>query len=64
MRPRPPRPRRLRLRRLAVLRVLTRPRAAARLLEALADEATVQDLAVHAVINACAQVHYGPSWRR
>jgi hypothetical protein len=54
----------LRLRRLAVLRVLLRPRTAARLLEDLAAEAATAKLACHVVIEACAQVHYSPSWRR
>jgi hypothetical protein len=53
-----------RLRRLAVLRVLIRPRAAARLLQDLADDAATYRLGCDVVIKACAQVHYSPSWRR
>lgn len=51
----PPRP--LRLRRAAVLRVMLRPRAAARLLEALAAEADMCRAAVGVVIRACALTH-------
>lgn len=54
----------VRLRRAAVLRVLLRPRAAARLLGALAAEADMNRVAVGVVIRACAAVHYSPEWRR
>lgn len=57
----PPMP--LRLRRLGVLRVMLRPRAAARLLEGLAAEADMRRYAAGVVIKACAVVHYSPSWR-
>lgn len=60
--PRPPRP--LRLRRFAVLRVMLRPRAAARVLAALAAEAGMNRVAVGVVLRACAEVHYSPGWRR
>jgi hypothetical protein len=56
-------PRPLRLRRGAALRVLLRPRAAARLLEQLAAEADVNHVAIGVLLRACAQVHYSPSWR-
>jgi hypothetical protein len=58
------RPRRLRLRRLTVLRVFLRPRAAARLLAVLADRAVTYETGCVVLIEACAQVHYSPSWRR
>jgi hypothetical protein len=51
----PPRP--LRLRRLAVLRVLARPRRAARLLQALAAEADLNRLAAGRAIRVCAVFH-------
>jgi hypothetical protein len=57
----PPQP--LRLRRGAILRVMLRPRRAARLLEGLAAQAEVNRAAVGVVIKACARVHYDPSWR-
>ena len=53
----------LRLRRLTVLRVLLRPRAA-RALALLADEAATYEHACDVVVRACATVHYSPSWRR
>jgi hypothetical protein len=56
-----PRPRRLRLRRLAVL---LRPRAAARLLQVLADEAVNYETGCIVLIETCAKVHYSTSWRR
>jgi hypothetical protein len=51
----PPRP--LRLRRLAVLRVLAHPLAAARALDHLADESDQYRRAVGSVIRACASTH-------
>jgi hypothetical protein len=56
--------RRVRLRRLAVLRVLFRPFAAARLLQGLADDAATYRMATHVAIRACVQVHYHPDWGR
>ncbi len=50
-------PRPLRLRRGGALRVLLRPRAAARLLEALAAEADVKRCAVGVALRACAYAH-------
>jgi hypothetical protein len=47
----------LRLRRLAVVRVMLRPRAAARLLGALADEADVRRYAIGVILTACAEWH-------
>ena len=58
----PPRP--LRLRRGGALRLMLRPRAAARLLEGLAAEAEMNRYAAGVVIRACAAVHYSPAWRR
>jgi len=51
----PPRP--LRLRRFTALRILFRPRATARLLGALADEADMRRVAAGVVIKACAAWH-------
>jgi hypothetical protein len=51
----PPRP--LRLRRLAILRVMLQPRAAARALALLADDAEMNRRAAGAVIRACAATH-------
>jgi hypothetical protein len=51
----PPRP--LRLRRLALLRVILRPRAACLLLEGLAYHADINRLAALGVIHACALHH-------
>jgi hypothetical protein len=51
----PPRP--LRLRRLAVLRILVRPRAAALLLAALAEQADLNRCAVGVTLRACARWH-------
>jgi hypothetical protein len=51
----PPRP--LRLRRAAVLRVMLRPRAAARALALLAEEADTNHRAAGAVLRACAATH-------
>ena len=50
-------PRRRQLRRLAVLRVMLRPRAATRLLAELAGQADVHRVAVGVVIKACAATH-------
>jgi hypothetical protein len=50
-------PRRLQLRRLAVLRILAHPFAAARLLGALAEEAEMSRRSVGAVIRACTVAH-------
>ena len=50
-------PRLLRLRRFAVLRILIRPRATARLLGALAAEADMRRYAAGVVIKACAAWH-------
>jgi hypothetical protein len=55
--------RRVRLRRLAVLRVLFRPFAAARLLQGLADDAATYRMATHVVITACVHAHYHPGQR-
>lgn len=49
--------RRLRLRRLAAVRVMLRPRATARLLGVLADQADMNRAAVGAVLRACAHAH-------
>lgn len=57
-------PRPLRPRRLAALRVLLHPRAAVRLLDALAAEAAIREHACHVLIRACAEVHHSPPWRR
>jgi hypothetical protein len=54
----PPRP--LRLRRLAVLRVMLRPRAAARALAVLADDAEMNRRAVGTALRACAVWHEAP----
>ena len=48
---------RLRLRRMAVLRVLAHPVAAARLLDVLADEADVGRYGIGVIIKACAEHH-------
>jgi len=58
----PPRP--LRLRRGAALRIMLRPRAAARLLQDLADGADTYRLAVGVVVEACALFHHAPRGRR
>lgn len=50
-------PRPLRLRRLALLWILLRPRAASRLLEDLAAEADMYRVAVGVVLAACALCH-------
>lgn len=47
----------LRLRRFAVLRVMLRPRAAARLLDGLAGQADLNRVAVGVVLRACAEAH-------
>jgi hypothetical protein len=47
----------VRLRRLPVLRVMLRPRAAARLLQALADDDAAYRLGAHVLIQACAMWH-------
>ena len=51
----PPRP--VRLRRLAVLRIMLRPRAAALLLDELAGRADLNRVAVGVVLRACAAAH-------
>lgn len=51
----PPQP--LRLRRFAVLRVLARPAAAARVLDALAVEAEMHRYGIGMIIDACAEYH-------
>ena len=51
----PPRP--VRLRRFAVLRIMLRPRATARLLGALAAETDMRRYAAGVVIKACAMWH-------
>jgi hypothetical protein len=53
----------LRLRRGAAIRVMLRPRRAARLLEDLAADADMKRYALGVVVRTCAQVHYSPSWR-
>jgi hypothetical protein len=49
---------RIKLRRFAVLRVMLRPRSAARLLAALARQSTDRDTAISVIIEACALFHY------
>jgi hypothetical protein len=56
----PPGP--LQLRRLAVLRVLAHPIAAARLLGALADESDLRRHAAGVLIRACAEWHEPRRW--
>ena len=53
-------PRPLRLRRFAVLRIMLRPCATARLLGALAAEADTGRVAIGTILRACAIAHYGP----
>ena len=50
-------PQSLQLRRLAVLRILLRPRAAARVLGRLAYEAEMHRRSVGVVIQACVHAH-------